>query len=180
MNFEIVAEHFGGEVKVISAISQFTDHRGFFNVSYREDDFTTLGLPKFVQDNHSRSTRGVIRGLHFQLDPPMGKLMRVTLGRAYLVAVDIRRNSPTFLKYCGVYADKCGLQVWAPAGFARGFAVLSDVADVQYKCSAFHNAASERALVWDDPSVSIDWPFKNPILSEKDANAPTWRYVCAR
>jgi dTDP-4-dehydrorhamnose 3,5-epimerase len=111
----------------------FRDGRGFFMETFREDQFKAKGLPtQFVQDNHSRSAKGVVRGLHFQWDPPMGKLMRVSLGSAFLVAVDIRKGSPTLGKWAGVEAsqENCR-QVWAPAGFARGFCVLSDVAEMQ-------------------------------------------------
>ena len=119
----------------------FQDSRGFFMETFRTDQFVALGLPhEFVQDNHSRSSKGVVRGLHFQWDPPMGKLMRVTLGSAFLVAVDIRKGSPTLGQWCGIEASaENRREVWAPAGFARGFCVLSDVAEIQYKCTGLYN-----------------------------------------
>lgn len=153
----------------------FQDARGFFMETFREDQFQALGLPtKFVQDNHSRSTRGVLRGLHFQWDPPMGKLMRVSLGSAFLVAVDIRKGSPTLGKWAGVEASaENRRQVWAPAGFARGFCVLSDVAEIQYKCTGIYNNKGESGIRWNDPEIGIEWPIQDVLLSEKDKNAQT-------
>ncbi len=153
----------------------FEDERGFFLEAYRADQFKGLGLPEgFVQDNHSRSAKGVLRGLHFQWEPPMGKLMRVTYGSAFLVAVDIRKGSPTLGKWFGIevsYENK--LQVWAPAGFARGFCVLSDFAEIQYKCTGIYNSDAESGVLWNDPDIGIEWPINNPVLSEKDKIAQT-------
>lgn len=155
----------------------FQDSRGFFMETYREDQFEAHGLPyHFVQDNHSRSARGVVRGLHFQWDPPMGKLMRVTLGRAFLVAVDIRKDSPTFGKWVGIEASaENRRQVWAPAGFARGFCVLSEFAEIQYKTTGRYNKEGESGILWNDPTVGIEWPL--PVsevkLSDKDKKAQT-------
>ena len=127
----------------------------------------------FVQDNHSRSTRGVIRGLHFQWEPPIAKLMRVTVGTAMLVAVDIRRGSPTLGQYVSIEAsEENKLQLWAPPSFARGFCVLSDVAEIQYKCTGIYNPQGEGGIRWNDPQIGIDWPVDDPILSEKDEAAP--------
>lgn len=153
----------------------FSDARGFFMETYRADQFRELGLPvHFAQDNHSRSVKGVLRGLHFQWDPPMGKLMRVPFGRAWLVAVDIRRGSPTLGRWVGVECSaENRRQVWAPAGFARGFCVLSDVAEIQYKCTGTYNAKAESGILWNDPAIGIEWPVQDPILSEKDARART-------
>src|SRR5271154_3001845 len=153
----------------------FRDARGFFMETFREDQFQQNGLPThFVQDNHSRSTNGVLRGLHFQWEPPMGKLMRVTLGSAFLVAVDIRKGSPTLGKWVGVEAsDENRRMVWAPAGFARGFCVLSDVAEIQYKCTGMYSNKAESGIRWDDPAVGIQWPLADVQLSEKDRNAQT-------
>lgn len=161
-----------GEVVVVVP-ECFQDSRGFFMESYREDQFKRLHLPyQFVQDNHSRSTRGVVRGLHFQWDPPMGKLMRVSLGAAFLVAVDIRKGSPTLGKWVGIEASADNRrQVWAPAGFARGFCVLSEVAEIQYKCTGLYNNQAESGIRWDDPQIGIDWPIRQPSLSEKDRKA---------
>lgn len=148
----------------------FQDQRGFFMETYREDKFQALGIPgPFVQDNHSRSTKGVVRGLHFQWDPPMGKLMRVTEGSAFLVAVDIRKGSPTLGKWFGVEASaENRRQVWAPAGFARGFCVLSETADVLYKCTGLYNGKAESGIRFDDPAIGIQWPGTDFIVSEKD------------
>jgi len=143
--------------------------------TFREDQFKAHGLPTyFVQDNHSRSVKGVVRGLHFQWDPPMGKLMRVTLGSAFLVAVDIRKGSPTLGKWVGVEASAENRRlVWAPAGFARGFCVLSDAAEIQYKCTGIYNNKGESGIRWDDPEIGIEWPVPNALLSEKDRTAQT-------
>ena len=151
----------------------FSDNRGFFSETFRADQFQLLGLPtEFVQDNHSRSTKGVLRGLHFQWDPPMGKLMRVTLGTAFLVAVDIRKGSPTLGKWVGV---ECSAEnrrmVWAPAGFARGFCALSDGTEIQYKCTGVYNSKTESAIRWNDPAIGIKWPLADVVVSEKDRNA---------
>src|SRR5271157_4872826 len=130
MEMKVESKHLDGIVVVVPDI--FQDSRGFFMETFREDHFKALGLPHhFVQDNHSRSAKGVVRGLHFQWDPPMGKLMRVSLGSAFLVAVDIRRGSPTLGQWVGVESSAANRrQVWAPAGFARGFCVLSDAAEI--------------------------------------------------
>lgn len=151
----------------------FEDARGFFQEVFRADEFSAHGLPTgFVQANHSRSARGVLRGLHFQWDPPMGKLMRVTVGTAFLVAVDIRRGSPTLGRWVGreVSAEN-KLQVWAPAGFARGFCVLSEAAEIQYLCTGIYNAVNESGIAWNDPEIGIEWPIGDPQLSAKDSEA---------
>jgi len=155
----------------------FEDERGFFMETYRADQFKELDLPEtFVQDNHSRSAKGVIRGLHFQWEPPMGKLMRVTFGNAFLVAVDIRKGSPTLGKWFGLEVSaKNKKQVWAPAGFARGFCVLSEFAEIQYKCTGVYNHQYESGILWNDPEIGIEWPINNPNLSAKDKNAQTLR-----
>jgi dTDP-4-dehydrorhamnose 3,5-epimerase len=153
----------------------FKDDRGFFTETYRKDKFSAFGVSlEFVQDNHSRSSRGVVRGLHFQWEPPMGKLMRVTHGSAFLVAVDIRTGSPTFGKWYGVEASvENRKQVYAPAGFARGFCVLSESAEIQYKCTGIYSNKAESGVLWNDPAIGIDWPLKDPILSKKDEVAQT-------
>ncbi len=151
----------------------FEDERGFFMEVYRQDEFAAHGLPtEFVQANHSRSARGVLRGLHFQWDPPMGKLMRVSLGSAYLVAVDVRHGSPTLGRWLGVEVSAANKrQVWAPAGFARGFCVTSESAEIQYLCTGTYNAEGESGIAWDDPELGIDWPVSDPQLSAKDREA---------
>ena len=155
----------------------FQDSRGFFMETYREDKFRELGLPhQFVQDNHSRSAKGVVRGLHFQWEPPMGKLMRVTQGTAFLVAVDIRKGSPTIGKWVGIEASaENRRQVWAPAGFARGFCVLSDFAEIQYKCTGIYNNKAESGILWNDPEIGIEWPISaaQAELSAKDKKSQT-------
>jgi dTDP-4-dehydrorhamnose 3,5-epimerase len=123
----------------------------------------------------------VLRGLHFQWEPPMGKLMRVSLGAAFLVAVDIRRDSPTLGKWFGLEVSaENRKQVRAPAGFARGFCVLSDVAEIQYKCTGLYNSGAESGIRWDDPDIGIDWPIKNPILSTKDRQAQSLKQWLSR
>ncbi|MGD1078791.1 MAG: dTDP-4-dehydrorhamnose 3,5-epimerase [Candidatus Sulfotelmatobacter sp.] len=153
----------------------FQDNRGFFMETFRADQFKAYGLPdRFVQDNHSRSVRGVIRGLHFQWEPQMGKLMRVTLGRAFLVAVDIRRGSPTLGKWVGIEASAENRRmVWAPAGFARGFCALSEGCEIQYKCTGIYNSNAESAILWNDPKIGIEWPLVDVVVSEKDKRART-------
>ena len=151
--------------------------------SFRQDVFAReVGLKlNFLQDNHSKSVKGVLRGLHFQWEPPMGKLMRVTVGRAFVVAVDIRNGSATLGHWFGLEIDaETHVQVWAPAGFARGFCALTDVAEVQYKCTGIYNPAAESGIRWDDPDVAIDWPITHPILSDKDRNAQTLAHWLAR
>src|SRR6266481_2562780 len=140
MNIAIESRHLG-DVVVLSA-KAFKDERGFFSEVFRADQFKELGLPhEFVQDNHSGSVKGVLRGLHFQWEPPMGKLMRVTRGAAFLVAVDIRKGSPTLGKWVGLEASaENKKQVWAPAGFARGFCALTEEVEVQYKCTAIYSS----------------------------------------
>jgi dTDP-4-dehydrorhamnose 3,5-epimerase len=153
----------------------FPDERGWFLEVLRTDGFAELGLPtSFAQVNQSRSVRGVVRGLHFQWDPPQGKLMRVVTGRAFLVAVDVRPGSPTLGRAVTVEASADEpLLMWAPASFARGFAALSDVAEIEYFCTAPYNAAHESGIRWDDPAVGIRWPVGEPLLSPKDAAAGT-------
>jgi dTDP-4-dehydrorhamnose 3,5-epimerase len=162
------------EVKIVVP-ERMPDGRGFFMEVYRQDLFAHLGLPdRFLQLNHSRSTRGVVRGLHFQWDPPMGKLMRVVVGRAFLVAVDIRVGSPTLGRWVGVEVDaEEPRQLWAPASFARGFCVLSEIAEIEYLTTGTYNRATEGGIRWNDPAVGIEWPVGDPILSAKDASAPT-------
>src|SRR6202051_395922 len=147
----------------------FQDPRGFFMETFREDQFQAHGLPThFVQDHHSRSTRGALRGLHFQWEPPMGKIIRVALGSAFLVAVDIRKGSPTLGKWVGIEASvENRRQVWAPAGFARGFCVLSDVAEIQYKCTGLYNGKAESGICWNDPAIGISWPVSEPSISDR-------------
>jgi len=140
--------------------------------SYHRRRFAELGIDcEFVQDNHSRSSRGVLRGLHYQIGSPQAKLVRVTRGRVFDVVVDIRRGSPTFSRWAGVELDdKNRLELFAPEGFAHGFLVLSEVAEFQYKCSDFFSRKDERGLPWNDPTIGIQWPAEgiDPLLSDRD------------
>jgi len=169
------------EVKIVVP-KVMRDDRGFFMEVYRGDLFAALGLPeRFMQLNHSRSSRNVVRGLHFQWDPPMGKLMRVTVGRALLVAVDIRGGSPTLGRWVGIEATSDEpRQLWAPASFARGFCVLSEVAEIEYLTTGTYNPATESCIRWNDPAIGIDWPVGEPILSAKDASAQSLAEWLAR
>ena len=169
------------EVKIVVP-RVMLDDRGFFMEVYRQDLFATLGLPdRFLQLNHSRSSRGVVRGLHFQWDPPMGKLMRVIVGRAFLVAVDIRPGSPTLGRWVGLEATaEEPRELWAPASFARGFCVLSDVAEIEYLTTGTYNHATESGIRWSDPAIGIEWPVAEPILSPKDDQAQTLAEWLAR
>lgn len=154
----------------------FGDARGFFLESWNARSFAGLGLDlDFVQDNHSRSARGVLRGLHYQMANPQGKLVRVTRGAVYDVAVDIRRSSPHFGQWVGVeLSEDNHRMLWVPPGFAHGFLVTSDVADFQYKVTQFYDPADERSIRWDDPAIGISWPDVGavPTLSGKDGAAP--------
>jgi dTDP-4-dehydrorhamnose 3,5-epimerase len=150
------------------------DDRGSFFESFKARDFAALGLPSaFVQDNYSRSRSGVLRGLHYQLEKPQGKLVAVVRGQIFDVAADIRRGSPTFGKWVGFVLDDVHRQaLWIPPGFAHGFCTLSDEADVVYKCTDYYDHASERGVRWSDPSLRIEWPVKHPLVSERDAAYP--------
>lgn len=151
----------------------FEDERGFFLESYHRQQFVAAGLPAdFVQDNHSGSRRGSFRGLHYQIRQPQGKLVRVIAGQAFDVAVDLRRGSPSFGRWVGVdlSAEKKN-ELWIPAGFAHGFCVLSDWAEVLYKATDYYTPEWERSLLWNDPAIGIRWPLapgEEPLLSEKD------------
>lgn len=171
MQIKIESRLLGDVVVIVPEI--FQDARGFFTETFRADQFKALGLPtEFVQDNHSRSAKGVVRGLHFQWDPPMGKLMRVTAGSAFLVAVDIRKGSPHLGKWAGVEASaENRRQVWAPAGFARGFCALSEGTEIQYKCTGIYSNKAESAIRWNDPAIGIKWPLSDVTVSDKDRNA---------
>ncbi|MFC1759944.1 dTDP-4-dehydrorhamnose 3,5-epimerase [Candidatus Neomarinimicrobiota bacterium] len=157
----------------------YKDDRGYFFESYNANDFNKLGLlNKFVQDNQAYSKKGTIRGLHFQLKYPQGKLVRVIKGEVFDVAVDIRRGSPTFGKYVGVnLSDKNNKIVYIPEGFAHGYVVLSETAIFQYKCTEIYHPEDEYGLLWNDKGLNIQWPVKNPILSEKDKSLPTLQLI---
>ena len=159
---------------VIIEPTVFGDERGFFLETFhaaRYAESAGIDLP-FVQDNHSRSSKGVLRGLHFQKTKPQGKLVRVVRGEVYDVAVDIRANSKTFGKWEAVILSEHNkLQFWVPPGFAHGFVVLSDIADFEYKCTDFYDSTDEGSILWSDPDLGIQWPVQNPIVSSKDAVA---------
>jgi dTDP-4-dehydrorhamnose 3,5-epimerase len=153
---------------------RFGDDRGFFMELFHAKRYTEAGIPgPFVQDNFSRSAKGILRGLHFQQPHAQGKLVQVFAGTVYDVAVDIRRGSPTFGKWVGVELSADNRrQLWVPAGFAHGFCVLSESADFHYKCTELYSPASEHGIAWNDPDLGIPWPVKSPLLSPKDSAAP--------
>ncbi|CAI0691174.1 dTDP-4-dehydrorhamnose 3,5-epimerase [Serratia entomophila] len=164
-------------VKIIQP-KVFGDARGFFLETFEKRRYQEmLGIDlDFVQDNHSRSSRGVLRGLHFQKVNPQGKLVRVVRGEVFDVAVDIRPGSPTYGAWEGVIlSEENKTQFWVPPGLAHGFVVLSDLADFEYKCTDYYNPAQEGCLLWNDPQVDIEWPIDNPLLSEKDKAGKLFR-----
>jgi len=153
------------------------DERGFFIESWNSRTFEEMGLNVgFVQDNHSRSSRGVLRGLHYQLNTPQGKLVRVTRGSVFDAVVDLRRSSSTFGEWFGVeLSEQNKRMLWVPPGFAHGFLVMSEIADFQYKCTEYYSPRDDRGIRWNDPDIGIEWPITNgiePTLSEKDGSAP--------
>jgi dTDP-4-dehydrorhamnose 3,5-epimerase len=151
----------------------FHDDRGFFLETYSSKKYREFGINyDFVQDNHSRSSYGVLRGLHYQLLNPQGKLVRVIHGSVFDIAVDIRKGSPTFGKYVSVdLSDENKLQFWVPPGFAHGFVVTSEVAELEYKVTDYYSPNDEGAIIWNDPDLNISWPIKSPQLSKKDLEA---------
>ena len=151
------------------------DDRGFFKETFQNDRYVEAGIAlPFVQDNHSRSQRGVLRGLHLQRTRPQGKLVSCSSGAVFDVAVDIDPRSSTYGKYVGVTLSSSNhKQLWIPPGYAHGFCVLSEYADFQYKCTDYYFPEDEGGVIWNDPNIDIDWPIDNPILSEKDLKLPT-------
>ena len=160
-------------VKVIEP-KVFGDHRGFFLETYNEGRYREAGIDvRFVQDNHSRSTKGVLRGLHYQLVQPQDKLVWCIRGRVWDVAVDVRKGSATFGQWFGVELDdQSKRQIFVPKGFAHGFCVLSDEAEIVYKCSDLYAPGGEGGVIWNDPAVGIEWPIDSPVLSDKDSQLP--------
>ncbi|MDP6140279.1 MAG: dTDP-4-dehydrorhamnose 3,5-epimerase [Arenicellales bacterium] len=152
----------------------FEDQRGFFMESFNADDFAQAGLPTvFVQDNHSRSSRGVLRGLHYQYPGWQGKLVRVLAGEIFDVVVDIHQQSATFGQWFGITLSAVNhKQLYVPPGYAHGFCVLSEVSEMAYKCTALYQPAADACVLWNDPQIGIDWPIADPILSAKDTAAP--------
>jgi dTDP-4-dehydrorhamnose 3,5-epimerase len=153
----------------------FGDHRGFFLETWNRERYLAAGFPdvSFVQDNHSRSCKGVLRGLHFQKQHAQGKLVQVATGAAFDVAVDIRPDSATFGQWAGYeLTEENHHQLWIPPGFAHGFCVLSDVADFQYKCTDYYHPEDEGGILWNDPDIGISWPLGIPQLSDRDISLP--------
>ncbi len=153
------------------------DHRGFFMETFRQQEFEQAGISSnFVQDNHSKSTQGILRGLHYQIQNPQGKLVRVVVGEVYDVAVDLRRRSPTFGQWVGVVLSAGNKRaLWVPPGFAHGFYVMSPFAEVTYKCTTYYEPEFDRSLLWSDQELNISWPDKvNVVLSDKDRIAPSF------
>jgi dTDP-4-dehydrorhamnose 3,5-epimerase len=150
------------------------DARGFMVETFRTDTWTELGIEvEFVQHNHSRSSKGTLRGLHFQTEPGQAKLVRCPRGKIFDVAVDLRRDSPTYGQWEGYELDdEAHRQLFIPAGFGHGFAVLSEIADVTYLLSSVYDPATESGIAWDDPDVGVEWPVAEPLLSERDKQAP--------
>lgn len=169
------------EVKILEP-AVFRDDRGFFMESWNARTFAAAGIDaSFVQDNHSRSAKGVLRGLHYQIQSAQGKLVRVVAGSVFDVAVDLRKPSPTFGRWVGVELSATNMrQCWIPPGFAHGFLSLEDGTELLYKCTDFYSAQAERSLLWNDPSIGIAWPLENigaPTLSGKDAAAKSFAQV---
>jgi dTDP-4-dehydrorhamnose 3,5-epimerase len=160
----------------------FQDDRGFFMEAWHERDYAAAGLSmRFVQDSHSRSHRGVLRGLHYQdMTAPLGKLIRCTIGEIFDVAVDLRAGSPSFGKFVSVHltADN-KRQMYVPVGFAHGFQALTDVVEVQYRQTGYYSPAAEGSVLWSDPDVGVNWPIPNPTLSTRDRNAITLKEYAA-
>lgn len=160
---------------VIVTPNIFSDERGWFMEAYKRSDFEKNGISlKFVQDNHSKSAKGVLRGLHYQLNPnAQGKLVKVLKGRIFDVAVDIRKGSPFYGKWIGLeLSDKSNQMLWIPHGFAHGFIAMEDETEILYKVTNEYSPEKDRGIIWNDPDVGIKWPIKNPILSEKDSQLP--------
>lgn len=153
----------------------FGDQRGFFKETFQSERYKEAGIDlPFVQDNHSRSQKGVLRGLHLQKSRPQGKLVSCSAGAVFDVAVDVDPESSTFGQYVGIeLSAENHKQLWIPPGYAHGFCVLSEMADFQYKCTDLYFPEDEGGLIWNDPAVNIDWPIKNPFLSDKDLKLPT-------
>jgi len=152
----------------------FEDRRGFLFESYHADRYSVAGLPHFVQDNHSRSAAGTLRGLHYQLHRSQGKLVRVVRGSVFDVAVDIRRGSPSFGRWVGVKLSALNKrQLYVPPGFAHGYCVPDEESEIEYKCSDYYVPQDERGIAWNDPTIAIEWPVKSPpLLSDKDKALP--------
>lgn len=169
----------GIEGVILIQPDRFTDDRGFFSETYHGAKYKEFGIDReFVQDNQSHSRKGVLRGLHYQLKNAQGKLVYVVTGEIFDVAVDIRRGSPSFGRWFGAYlSSKNNIQIFVPEGFAHGFCVLSETADVIYKCTDFYFSGDEYGVSWSDPDIGINWPLSSPILSEKDNKNPLLKKI---
>ena len=172
MSFRRVETRIAGLVLIEPTVHR--DERGFFVETFRAEDFPELGVDvPFVQENQSRSGRGTVRALHFQLQPGQAKLVRAARGSVFDVAVDLRRDSPTFGRHEAFeLSDENCRQLFVPVGFAHGFCVTSEVADVTYKVSSYYDAQQERGIAWDDPEIGVPWPAAEPIVSERDRSNP--------
>lgn len=173
MRFEFINQEIPDIIIIKPKI--FNDDRGFFMETYKYSEFAAFGIKEnFVQDNHSKSTKGVLRGLHYQKNPKaQGKLIRCTKGKVFDIGVDIRKNSPDFGKSTGVIlSEENKNMLYIPAGFAHGFLVISDVAELQYKTTEEYSTENERGIIWNDPDLNINWGIDNPVISEKDKKLP--------
>jgi len=157
----------------------FGDTRGFFKETFQAQRYRDAGIEyDFVQDNHSRSQKGVLRGLHFQITKPQGKLVSCSQGAVFDVAVDVDPLSASFGQYVGIeLTEDNHRQMWIPPGYAHGFCVLTDTADFQYMCTDYYDPSGEAGLIWNDPDVAIEWPIEQPLLSDKDAKLPTLKVL---
>ena len=176
-NLEILKTSIDGVLLIKPEV--FGDSRGFFFESYTKKKYSQDGIDiEFVQDNHSKSSRGVLRGLHYQISKPQDKLVRVVQGEVFDVAVDIRKDSPTFGRWEGFLLSGENMQqVFVPKGLAHGFCVLSETAEFLYKCSDYYYPEDEGGIIWNDPDLKIDWPMTDPLLSNKDKKYPRFRDV---
>jgi dTDP-4-dehydrorhamnose 3,5-epimerase len=158
----------------------FRDHRGFFRETFQAERYRAVGIPEdFVQDNHSRSARGVLRGLHFTVQHPQAQILTVMRGKIFDAAVDLRKSSPTFGRWFGIELSDEGpqRQIYMAPGFAHGFCVLSEIADLHYKVSRLYDQADESGLIWNDADLGIRWPIENPIVSARDSAYPAFRQL---
>lgn len=160
----------------------FVDPRGFFKETFQLQRYREAGIMyDFLQDNHSRSQKGVLRGLHFQITKPQGKLVSCSCGAVFDVAVDVDPTSVTFGQYTGVeLTENNHLQLWVPPGYAHGFCVLTEFADVQYKCTDYYDPSDEGGVIWNDHDLAIDWPIDKPLVSDEDANLPSLEELTTR
>jgi len=164
---------------ILVEVTKFGDHRGFFMETYHAEKFSAGGISAtFIQDNHASSQKNILRGLHYQLKFPQGKLIRCIQGEILDIAVDIRKSSPTFGQWVGeILSSENARQLYVPPGFAHGYVVRSDNAEVEYKCTELYHPEDDYGILWNDPAIGIDWGIKNPILSEKDKQQPLLKDV---